>query len=67
LILVDEPTGSLDSHCGAEVLGLLASIASEGRAVLLATHDPQAAKFATRTVTIRDGHLGEPPALRAAI
>jgi putative ABC transport system ATP-binding protein len=69
LILADEPTGNLDSRRGAEMLALLAAIGRErGASVLLVTHDPQAAAFADRVVTLRDGKLlaGEPHLLEAA-
>jgi putative ABC transport system ATP-binding protein len=62
VILADEPTGSLDSQRGGEILALLAQIAREQRAaVLLVTHDPQAAAFADRACTLRDGKLLERP------
>jgi putative ABC transport system ATP-binding protein len=58
LILADEPTGSLDSQRGGEILALLADIAREQRvAILLVTHDPQAAAIADRVFTLRDGKL----------
>jgi len=58
LILADEPTGSLDSRRGGEVLALLADVAHrEGVAVLLVTHDPQAAAISDRVCTLRDGML----------
>lgn len=58
LILADEPTGSLDSECGLEILSLLAEICRTQRAaVLLVTHDPQAAEIADRVVLMRDGRL----------
>jgi putative ABC transport system ATP-binding protein len=58
LILADEPTGSLDSQRGGEILELLSQIAREQRAaVLLVTHDPQAAAVADRVCTLRDGRL----------
>lgn len=58
LLLTDEPTGSLDSKRGHEVLELLRDI-SEERAIpaLVATHDPQAAAFAGSVYTLRDGRL----------
>jgi putative ABC transport system ATP-binding protein len=60
LVLADEPTGSLDTQRTSEVLGLLGEICAErGAAVLLATHDPQAAAFADRVCELRDGRLGE--------
>jgi len=58
LILADEPTGSLDTKRGGEILALLAEIARQQRAaVLLVTHDPQAAAIADRVCTLRDGKL----------
>ncbi len=58
VVLADEPTGSLDSHRGLEVLELLGRLARHrGAAVLLATHDPQAAKVADRVLTLCDGRL----------
>jgi len=58
LILADEPTGSLDSRRGGEVLALLADICRAQRAaVLLVTHDPQAAAIADRICVLRDGKL----------
>jgi putative ABC transport system ATP-binding protein len=58
VILADEPTGSLDTRRGEEILALLAGIARQRRvAVLLVTHDPQAAAFADRVCTLRDGRL----------
>jgi putative ABC transport system ATP-binding protein len=60
LLLADEPTGSLDTRRGRGVLGLLAELCRErGTAVLLVTHDPQAAAFADRVHALRDGRLVE--------
>jgi putative ABC transport system ATP-binding protein len=58
LVLADEPTGSLDTQRGGEVLALLAEICREREvAVLLVTHDPQAASHADRVHALRDGRL----------
>jgi putative ABC transport system ATP-binding protein len=60
LVLADEPTGSLDTHRGREVLGLFAEVCRErGAAVLLVTHDPQATAFADRVLALRDGRIVE--------
>jgi putative ABC transport system ATP-binding protein len=60
LLLADEPTGSLDSTRGREVLELLAQSCRERRvSVVLVTHDPQAASFADRVFALRDGRLVE--------
>lgn len=55
VILADEPTGSLDAANGATVLDLLAHMT--GRAVLLVTHEPEAAAIADRVLTLEDGEL----------
>lgn len=58
LILADEPTGSLDTRRGLEILRLLADLAHQQHAaVLLVTHDPQAAGIADRVYGLRDGQL----------
>ncbi len=58
LVLADEPTGSLDTERGREVLALLSELCRErGIAVLLVTHDPEAASYADRVHTLRDGRL----------
>jgi putative ABC transport system ATP-binding protein len=58
LVLADEPTGNLDTRRGREVLQLLAASAREqNAAVLLVTHDPQAAAVADHVRALRDGKL----------
>lgn len=58
LILADEPTGNLDSARSREIVEMLASIAHErDAAVLLVTHDREAAAIADRCLTMRDGRL----------
>jgi putative ABC transport system ATP-binding protein len=58
LILADEPTGNLDSSHSRKIVELLHSIAHErDAAVLLVTHDTEAAAIADRCFTLRDGKL----------
>lgn len=58
VILADEPTGSLDSANGLRVLELLAQLnQSLAITIVMATHSHEAAKFAHRTLLIRDGLL----------
>ena len=58
LVLADEPTGNLDTSRGREVLALLHELSHERDvAILLVTHDPQAAAFADRAHTLCDGQL----------
>ncbi len=60
LLLADEPTGSLDTKRGQEVLELLRSLCRErGVAAVLVSHDPLAARYADRVYSLRDGRLGE--------
>jgi putative ABC transport system ATP-binding protein len=58
LILADEPTGNLDSARSVETIQLLAGLAHErGAAVVLVTHDAEAARLSDRAYTLRDGRL----------
>jgi putative ABC transport system ATP-binding protein len=58
LLLADEPTGSLDSKRGREVLELLRELCGErGVAIVLVSHDPLAATYADRVFNLRDGKL----------
>jgi ABC-type lipoprotein export system ATPase subunit len=57
LLLADEPTGNLDEENGRNVLGILADYARNGGAVLLVTHDPKVAGFASRILQMKDGRL----------
>ena len=57
LILADEPTGNLDLEHAGVVLRHLADFAQDGGMVLLVTHDPFAASFAQRTLSLFHGKL----------
>ena len=59
LVLADEPTGNLDAESGTAVLHVLRDVASGGRAVVLVTHDREAAELADRVLLLRGGRLGE--------
>jgi putative ABC transport system ATP-binding protein len=60
LLLADEPTGSLDTQRGREVLELLRELCRERDvAIVLVSHDPMAAQYADRVYALRDGRLGD--------
>jgi putative ABC transport system ATP-binding protein len=60
LLLADEPTGNLDSKRSREILALMRDICHErGIPGLLVTHDLDAAPFADRVHTLRDGHMAD--------
>jgi ABC-type lipoprotein export system ATPase subunit len=63
LLLADEPTGNLDRENGAAVLTLLRSL--EHRAVVIVTHEPEAAAIADRVQHLQDGRLETTPPVRA--
>ena len=58
VVLADEPTGNLDSEAARTVLGLLGGLREQGPAVVLVTHDREAARIADRVLHLRDGRLG---------
>jgi len=68
LLLADEPTGSLDSTGGAEVLGLFRRLHEGGQTIVMVTHDDEVAASADRIVRMRDGRIddGQTPAQGAA-
>jgi putative ABC transport system ATP-binding protein len=66
LILADEPTGNLDATSATEVLTLLSRLNKEfGKTIVMVTHDPHAARFATKIRHLEKGELlpeGQVPA-----
>ena len=61
VLFADEPTGSLDSLTGEQVMDLLVDNARErGTTVILVTHEPRIAAYADREVIVRDGHVNAP-------
>jgi putative ABC transport system ATP-binding protein len=57
LILADEPTGNLDTRTSFEIMELFQDLNERGRTILYVTHEPDIARFATRNVVFRDGHI----------
>ena len=59
MLLADEPTGNLDSHATADVLGLLDAMHAEGRTIVMITHEDDVAAHAQRVITLRDGRISD--------
>ena len=57
LVLADEPTGSLDTRTGEEILSLFEELHREGRTIILITHALEVAERAHRRITIQDGRI----------
>jgi putative ABC transport system ATP-binding protein len=58
IIFADEPTGNLDSRTGAEILAFMRRAVRElGQTIVMVTHDPVAASYATRVVFLVDGRI----------
>ena len=63
-LICDEPTGDLDRQSAEEVLGLLQVLNREhGKTIIMVTHDPKAAEYATHTVHLDKGELVDAPAV----
>jgi putative ABC transport system ATP-binding protein len=57
LLLADEPTGNLDSRTSLEVMGLLQELNRDGLTILVVTHEPDVAGYASRKLVVKDGRL----------
>lgn len=58
IILADEPTGNLDRASGKEVIDILEQLNSEGKTLIMVTHDPEIGQRATRQIKMLDGRIG---------
>jgi len=70
VLLADEPTGELDFETGVQILELLRAQATDGRAVLVVTHNREISRIADRVVELSSGRVvsdGPPPAGKAAL
>jgi putative ABC transport system ATP-binding protein len=58
IVFADEPTGNLDSRAGADILGFMCTAAHDlGQTIVMVTHDPVAASYASRVVFLNDGRI----------
>jgi putative ABC transport system ATP-binding protein len=56
-LLLDEPTGNIDSKTAKEIIALLKQLNDDGVTIIMVTHDQSVAKQAKRTVTVFDGRI----------
>ena len=59
IIMADEPTGNLDSKSPIDVMNIFRGLHDEGRTILLVTHEPDIATYASRNVVLKDGIIVE--------
>ena len=59
ILLADEPTGALDTKTGNQIMELFEELNSEGRTVILVTHDRELGMRSLRQIRLRDGKLEE--------
>jgi macrolide transport system ATP-binding/permease protein len=57
ILFADEPTGNLDSKSGQDVMEVLRSLHQQGKTVIMVTHEPDIAQYATRVITMHDGRI----------
>jgi putative ABC transport system ATP-binding protein len=57
ILLADEPTGALDTKTTNEIMELLTQLNKQGITVVLITHEPEVAEYATRQIHFRDGRI----------
>ena len=57
VILADEATGNLDTRTSFEILVLLQKLHAEGKTIIFVTHNPEIPQYASRNITLRDGHV----------
>jgi putative ABC transport system ATP-binding protein len=67
LILADEPTGNLDSKTGADIMHLLVELCTEGRTILMVTHDANVAAHAGRILHMQDGEMVNGESIHVAV
>ena len=57
IVVTDEPTGNLDTCASEQIFDLLTQLATEGKTVIMVTHDDELAQRASRIITIKDGEI----------
>lgn len=57
IVMADEPTGNLDTKSSAEIMSIFQELNSQGKTIVLVTHEPDIAAHARRRIVVRDGHI----------
>jgi putative ABC transport system ATP-binding protein len=57
VVLADEATGNLDTRTSYEILVLFQRLHAEGRTIIFVTHNPEIARYSSRNILLRDGHI----------
>lgn len=57
VLFCDEPTGNLDSKSSYEIMEILTNLHNEGKTIIMVTHEPDIAKYAERTIHMKDGKI----------
>lgn len=57
VIVADEPTGSLDSQTGADIMRLFVKLHDQGKTIVMVTHEHSIARYASRAIMLKDGRV----------
>lgn len=59
ILLADEPTGALDRKTGETLMSIFKSLNQQGKTIIIVTHDPMVAQYASRTIYLSDGRIDQ--------
>ena len=59
ILLADKPTGALDRKTGETLMSIFKSLNQQGKTIIIVTHDPMVAQYASRTIYLSDGRIDE--------